>query len=273
MRSNRVLVVFAFLATVALLSACGPGTPKVDPEVEAAWTWLTENKKKLDEMRAELAEVKQMMKAPAAEEGEEGETEGGAEGEAASEPMPTAEELEAKASQLDDEITQLADEFGGKLAAFLNDPRNQMIEGEPLTERQLAAVRMKTSEDVELANEYIEKGGDYRRAIDILTMATNLDPDNAELQAALEEAQANRYMSEERFAQAKKGMTQNEVRQVLGQVNLRNIREYEDKGVTAWFYATAEGGAAAAVWFRENKRSGELEAYQIKYDAVEGSGG
>jgi hypothetical protein len=269
MRLDRCLVVFVLLAVVALLPACGPSGPKVDPEVEAAWTWLTENKEALDTMRAELDEVRAMLRAPEPEEGEEGETEEGEGGEA----MSTKEELGAKARELDQKITDLADEFGGKLAAFLNDPRNQMIEGEPLTERQQAAVRMKSSEDIELAAEYIEKGGDYRRAIDILTMASSLDPENVDVQAALADAEANRFMSEERFATAEKGMTQDEIRNVLGQVNLRNIREYPERNVTAWFYATAEGGAAAAVWFRENKNSGELEVYQLKYDAVEGAGG
>ena len=124
--------------------------------------------------------------------------------------------------------------------------------------------------DIELVAEYIVKGGDYRRAIDILQVALQLDPDNAAIQAAVEEARANRYMSEERFAQAKKGMTEEEVRNALGQVNLRNIRQFEERGVVAWFYATAEGGPAAAVWFQADKKSGKLKAYQLKYDAVGG---
>ena len=268
MCSHRVLVLAVLLVSVGLLTACGPSEPKVDPEVEAAWTWLTENKEKLDEMRTELLEVKALMMAPEPVEGTEGE-----EGEEAlaAEPGPTPEELAAKADELDKSVTGLADEFGGQLAAFLNDPRNQMIEGEPLTERQIAAVRMKSSEDLELAREYIDKGGDYRRAIDILKNTLSLDSDNQQISDALADAEAKRYMSEERFAEAKKGMTKAEVREVLGQVNLRNIRPYEDKAVEAWFYATAEGGAAAAVWFRENKKAGEWQAYQLKYDAVVGA--
>ncbi|MCP4202604.1 MAG: hypothetical protein GY769_11795 [bacterium] len=274
MRFNRGLIVFSLLVVVALAVACGPSEPKADPAVEAEWAALTEAKEKLDSRRAELDELKAMMMTRSEEEEEEEEAEVGeetepAEGEEA-EAMETPEEMAARAEEFDKEIADLADKFGGRLAAFLNDPANQIIEGEPLTERQVAAVRMKSSEDIELAAEYVEKGGDYRRAIDILQVALQLDPDNADVQVALEEAQANRYMSEERFALAKKGMTQDEIRETLGQVNLRNIRDYPEKKVVAWFYATAEGGAAAGVYFNEDKRSGEMKVYQLKYDAVGG---
>lgn len=262
MRFSRGLIVFLSLIVVAFVVACGPSEPKVDPEVEAEWVGLTEAKQKVDGLRAELRELKDMMMAPAEEV---------AEGEEAAETGPSPEELAAQAAALDKEIAQLADDFNGRLAAFLNNPANQILEGEPLTERQAAAVSMKSSEDLELAAEYVDKGGDYRRAIDILTVALQLDPDNADVQAALEEAEANRFMSEERFALAKKGMTEAEVRQVLGQVNLRNIRKFDERGVVAWFYATGEGGPAAAVWFQKDKKSGEYKAYQLKYDAVGGA--
>jgi hypothetical protein len=75
-------------------------------------------------------------------------------------------------------------------------------------------------------------------------------------------------MDETRWAAAKKGMTEDDVRRVLGQVNLHNIREYPDKDVVAWFYPTAEDGSAAAVWFQPNKKSGVLEVYQIKFEAI-----
>lgn len=264
MRFSRGLIVFSALIPVLFMVACGPQEPKVDPEVEAEWAALIEAKEKVDAMRAELRELKTEMMA---------EPEEAAEGEAveAEEAGPTPEEMAARAKELDASIVELADDFNGRLAAFLNNPVNQIIEGEPLTERQAAAVAMKSSEDIELAKEYVEKGGDYRRAIDILTVALQLDPDNADVKAALEDAEANRFMSEERFALAKKGMTEAEVREVLGQVNLRNIRKFEDRGVVAWFYATAEGGAAAAVWFKKDKKSGENEVYQLKYDAVPGA--
>jgi len=269
MRFSRGWIVISLAMVAVLAVACGPSGPKVDPVVEAEWVALTDTKAQLDGLRAELRELEAMMRA-SEEEATDGES--ATSDEASAEPQLSREEMEQKKVELDEKIVELADDFNGRLAAFLNNPANQILEGEPLTERQAAAVSMKSSEDLELAAEYINKGGDYRRAIDILQVALQLDPDNADLAAALKEAEDNRYMSPERFALAKKGMTENEVRDVLGQVNLRNIRRFDERGVVAWFYATGEGGSAAAVWFQEDKKSGMNKAYQLKYDAV-GAGG
>lgn len=73
-------------------------------------------------------------------------------------------------------------------------------------------------------------------------------------------------MSEERFAQAEEGMTQDEVRETLGQPNLSNIRTFPEDNVEAWFYAVDAQGSAAAVWFRE--RGGEMTAYKVNYEEV-----
>ncbi len=270
MRSDRGLIVLSSLVVVALAIACGGSGPKVDPEVEAEWAALTEMKESVDGFRTELRELNAKMMAASEEEAEGGEAEESAEGEGTTDVMESAEEMAARAEVLEKEIEETADKFNSRLIAFLNSPANEIFEGEPLTERQAMAVSMKSSEDIELAAEYIEKGGDYRRAIDILQVTLQLDPENPEILAALEEARANRYMSEERFALAKKRMTEDEVRNVLGQVNLRNIRQFEERGVVAWFYATAKGGAAAAVWFQKDKKSDTLKAYQLKYDAVGG---
>jgi tetratricopeptide (TPR) repeat protein len=264
---NASLILLAAVGVMAI-GACGSSGSDVDPVREAEWASLVEAKGDLDGLREEREQLRDALSAARAmaEEEDEGEAEAGDEsGGDAEEPM-TVEEIEAKLATMEDEIVGKADSFMQTLVAYLNaDP---MIEGEAPTERQIAALRMKSSEDMVLAQEYIEKGGDYQRAISIYQNALTFDPENEELKAALEAAMSERYMSEERFAQAKKGMTQDEIREVLGQVNLYNVRDYEDRDVTAWFYPTAEGGFAAAVWFRENKKSGELEAYQLKYDAV-----
>jgi len=248
---------------------CSGGSSSQDAAADAEWTWLTETKQSLDKKRQELAELRRQaaeeqdevgtveeVAAEVEEEGEEG--------------LGTIEEeiddLDARIDALEEELAAETDEFTQRLVQFLNaDP---MIEGEPPTERQIAALRMKSSEDMILAQEWIEKGGDYKRAIEIYETALMFDPDNPELAAALEEAQANRWMAEERFAMVTKGMTQAEVRSLLGQANLHNIRKYEDKGVEAWFYPTAEDGSAAAVWFQPDK-SGTLTVYQVKFEAVD----
>ena len=137
--------------------------------------------------------------------------------------------------------------------------------GEPLTEIQRAAFDMKAGEDILVAKEYIEKAGNYQKAIDIYTTALLADPESEKLQAAKAEAEAMRYMTEERFAAAKKGMTREEVRAALGTPKPSNVREFE-KGVIGWFYPKEEPRTAAGVYFREKK--GVYVVYSADFDAI-----
>lgn len=268
-RTRSGFLVCSVMAALLLLASCGGGGPSQEEQQrEAEWAWLTETKQELDAKRQELADLR--ARAAAAAEAVAAEAEPAvAAGEAELEGAELAEpvvDLAAQVQQLGEEVTQLGEELNGRLVAFINaDP---MIEGEPPTERQVAALRMKSSEDIVLAREWIEKGGDYKRAIEIYNTALMFDPDNEEVKAALAEAEADRYMSEERLSQVKNGMGEAEVRELLGQVNLHNVREYPEKEVVAWFYPTAEDGSAAAVWFEPDKKTGELTVYQVKFDAV-----
>ncbi len=250
----------AVLALVFVTSACtGGGPSKEDQAKEEEWVWLNDTKAQLDAKRQELAELQAQLaeaeEEPTAAEGEEVEAAGVAPG--------------LHAQQLEAEIDELGEELGGRVVTFINaDPP---IEGEDLTERQLALFRMKSDEDMVMAQEWIEKGGDYRKAIEIYATALTYDPDNERLKAALAEAEIMRYMTEERFASAKKGMTQNEVRQALGQPNLHNVREFPERNVVAWFYPTGEGGSAAAVWFEPDKQE-EFKVYKLEFEGVKGRG-
>jgi len=247
------------------IAACGGGSSKDDQANAEEWAWLTEAKQNLDAKRQELADLRAAA-ATAATAAEEMDEEGEAGSEEEAESVVEEIDYAAQITALESEIETLSDEFTTRLVGFLNaDP---MIEGEEPTERQRAALRMKSSEDIVLADEWIQKGGDYKRALDILNTAAMFDPDNPDLEAAIERAETERYMSAERFGLAEKGMTEDEVRAVLGQVNLLNVREYPDKDVVAWFFPTAEDGSAAAVWFQPDKDSGELRVYQVKYDAI-----
>jgi hypothetical protein len=164
------------------------------------------------------------------------------------------------------EITRMSNDVGRRLAEFINaDPP---LVGEPMRPDQQAAIRLKSSEDIVIAKEFIELGGDYRKAIDIYEGLLRADADNAEVKAALAEAETNRYMTEERFAAAKKGMSMDQVRAAIGTPYGRNVKEYPEKKVTAWFYPTNEAGDAAGVWFNDKK-----EVYQVTFAAVKAGGG
>lgn len=251
-------------------AACGPSEEEIATQEEQAQrdmlASLQEEKQALDELRAELAEARaQLEEAPAeGEEGEDGEGDAAAEdGEAL-----TEEELQTRIGELENQELEASGAFQESLVEFFNE--YPMLEGEEPSDLHLQALRMKSDEDILVAKEYIEKGGNYQKAISIYEAALAVDPDNPEVQQALEEAQATRYMTEERFSQVKKGMTEDEVRELLGQPNIYNVKTYEDRGVTAWFYPKNPQRAAAAVFFRP--RGGELTVYRMDFDAVETGG-
>lgn len=238
----------AVVLTLALIG-CSSG-PQEDP-MAAEWESLQAAKTTLDAKRQELETMKAEAEAAVPVDPE-------AEGE------PVVDHT-AHIEALSEEITGLADAFMTQVVTFLNN--DPILAEEGPTERQLAAIRLKSSEDMKVAEEWIAEGGDYSRAIQIYENTLNLDPDNEELKAALAGAQEMRFMSAERFATAKKGMNEEAVRAALGTPLHYNVKTYEDKGVTAWFYQTNEGGSAAAVWFRPDKEE-KLVAYLTKYDAV-----
>ena len=234
-------------AAVAFAVACGGGDgggettsgaggPKLDTAArQAEWAWLQKAQRDIAAKREELTSLR-------------GESANGA----------------AVAPQIDatnTEISQLSEEFGRRLAEYINaDPP---LVGEPMRPEQLAAMRMKSGEDLAIAREFIELGGDYRRAIDILNQALAIDPDNAELKAAVADSEAKRYMNAARFAAVKRGMSEGEVINALGRPLIRNIRDYPEKRVSAWFYPKSESGEAAGVFF-----NAEHKVYSTDFDAV-----
>lgn len=227
----------------ALFLACGgSGRDTADDPARAGdaaeWTWLRQAKQRLDAKREELARARAAARPGA--------------------PAPPA------LATLEKEVRELTDELNRRLVDFING--HPAVEGEPPAGRLLEAIRLKSDEDIRLAREHIERGGDYRRAIDIYEAALAVDPENSRLRQELERAQAWRYMTAERFAQVQEGMTQEQVRSLLGQPNLNNVRQYEDKGITAWFYTKDPQGRAAAVWFQRQAKGHVV--YEADFDAV-----
>lgn len=254
--ASRALLIALAIGAVA----CGPSGPTEEELAAAAsaeeWQWLSDAKSKLDAQRAELARLQQQGSEAvdeAADAVEEGATEGAA-------------SVEDQIATLTGEISAVGDEFLSRLIGFIND--QGITVGGELTDVQKGAIRMKSSEEMLLAQEYIDRGGDYVKAMEIYNQSLQFDPDNEELKAALAAAEANQYMTEERFALVKKKMTQDQVRAAIGQVNLRNIKPYEEEGTIAWFYRKEDGGAAG-VWFKESKKGADdWFVYTTKFDAV-----
>ncbi len=256
----RKVLSLGVLVVLVGLPACQKEDHQLDELVaaqEAVVAELEESKTALDALRDELAQIEAKLAEP---EGEAAESD--AEASEGEEPMDL-EAAKQRIEELKAEIESGSDDLVGRVVSFIND--DPPIAGEPLNERQKRAVEIKIDEDIHLARDHINLGGDYKRAINILESMLPLAPDHALLNQEIARANELRFMTEDRFEAVEDGMTEDEVRSVLGQVNLRNIKPYEDKGVTAWFYPK-DGGGAAGVWFKERK--GHLVTYKMDFNAI-----
>jgi hypothetical protein len=222
-----------------------PDRQPVRPGAEAEWAWLLAAKHSLDAERAQLAALGGDSAAPAP-------------------PPAAAAEALSPRDRLAREADALAQQFERRLVAYIN--ANPPVEGAPLAARQLAAIRMKSDEEIAAAHEFIARGGDYRRACEIYEAALAGDPQNPRLREELARAQAARYISAGRFARAAPGMTAEQVRAALGPPNVHDVHGFADQGVVGWFYPRDASGTAAAVWFE--KRAGKLTVYRCDWDAL-----
>jgi tetratricopeptide (TPR) repeat protein len=244
-RERGTALVCALALLIPALLAGGCGTAKKEagerrsPAADAEWAWLEKTRATLEEQRARLA-VADPNPAPAAT---------------------------AAREALRKQTLTLAGELDRRLVALINaDPP---VQGQPLTERQKAALRMKAEEDIVLARQLIDEGGDYQRAIAIYKEDLAVDPGDPRLEEELAKALARRYMTREAFAQLKKGMSQDEVRGLLGAPNPHSVRDYPERGVVGWFYPRDASGAAAAVWFaRSDGHDGRYSVYLFDFDAL-----
>lgn len=246
------------LALALALSACSGEDEEAAAQAarDARLAELEQQKEALDGARAELAEMEERLAQAAAGEGGEADPEA----------------LRAEIERRNSEITTAAEDLNAALTNFINEVAQtaEVGPGEPMPEAMQQAIALKAEEDMTLAREFITEGGDYARAIDMYGAILNYDPDNQRVKDAIAEAEAMRYMDQERFSQVEAGMTQAEVEELLGPVNVRNRREYPDQGIIAWYYPKSAARDAAGVWFRQ--RDGRWEVYKLDFNAVSGQG-
>lgn len=271
MRGRNAFAFAAMLLALLALVACGGGTTEeetADPNAEA-FAAMDEMKSELDGLKSQVEALSASLNAePTEGEGAEGEA---AEGEEGAEPAKTPEEIEAEIADLQGQIADKTDDLYAKIIEYINN--SGLVEGAERTPEQKKAFDMKADIDISYAQEYIDKGGDYKRAIDIYMQALMSDETNAKLLEAKALAESLRYMNEERFGQVKKGMTQDEVKGLLGTVKTTNVRDFADKGRVGWFYPKSPeaGGGAAGVYFKEKPKGSEKWVVEITdYEAVKG---
>ncbi len=239
--STGGVLLAALLGGVPFAFSCGAGDEEAAAATRAAeWAAIERERAALDDLRALLAAAPDQQ-------------------------APAARELETR-------VGESTDRFLEHLVAFVNRHAGaQELGGAAGSAPELAAaIRTKSAEDLRLAREHIERGGDYAKAIDILSSARAIDPGNQELAAAQAEAERLRYVNEERFTRIEIGMTADDVRAELGQVKQRNVR-HPAPGQVIWLYPR-ENGAAAAVFFRAGP-DGVLEVDDTNFEAVPSSSG
>jgi hypothetical protein len=268
-----VVLAAALVAGLGALAAAGCGghveADEPDRQVhvgaEAEWAWLVAAKSRLDVRRGELAasgEPAALLSPAAPPASPAGPGGPGAAGAGAG--AGAGEGALSPRDRLAREVDALAQQFGRRLVAYIN--ANPPVEGTPLSARQLAAIRMKSDEEMAVAREFIARSGDYRRACEIYEAALAADPQNPRLREELQRAEAARFIAPGRFARAAPGMTAGQVRDALGPPNAHDVRGYPDKGVVGWFYPKDAAGAAAAVWFA--RRDGKLTVFLCDWNAL-----
>ncbi|MCP4550369.1 MAG: hypothetical protein GY835_28245 [bacterium] len=198
-------------------------------------------------------------------------------------------EDEARTKMPSKDIFDLSKEITQRAVNYLNETGH--VVGSELNEDQRFIVDAKVDEDIFLARVDIDTAGLYDQALDIYRASLHFDPGNEKLQAGIAEAKEMRFMSEDRFAAAKNGMTTAEVDGALGPVCIDHIKTYGARpspqgamgpgsvdlvliyfderfreGVTVWFYRRDDGGAAA-VFFRE--KDGKMRVFGTDYNAID----
>lgn len=231
--------------------ACGPSEEEIQAQARAdEYAALQEQRDALTALRAEATAMEEKIAqgAEALELDEEG-----------------FAALETELSGKLDEVNSAADDFSNTVVQFINSGVDQDATE---TEEFKAAISMKSGEDILLARDYIARGGDYRRAIQIVEQQLQFDPDNADLKAALDEFNDWRYITRARFDELKSGMTEQEVRDTVGIPFHRNIREYPEQSSIGWFYQKDEEGEDAggptAIFFRQS--GGEWKVSQLQWE-------
>lgn len=258
MRRNRLLsVVVVLVAAAGLLQGCSRGPSEEELKladfqaqfatVQESYDALVNLRSEIDDARAKLAELEEIPESKLTDE--------------------QAAELDAVRTRLesaDSELETAFEQVQGQLADLLNVGINDY----PDSPETASALVMYSDEAILVAQDMVDKAGDYKKAIDHLSNAegyfeaAGLTPYHP-LIAKIHELEDWRFITQERFDQVKKGMTKDEVTDLVGKVYYRNVQESPSKGVETWLYKKREGGAAA---FYFKIKTGKV--YDKNFDAV-----
>jgi hypothetical protein len=225
-------------AATLLTAACRNGGGQSSTRHTIEWNWLDATSHTLEARRTALAACQ----------------------------SDTACSRSPRLKELEGEVGAMTTLFDQRLVAFLaTDPPR--TDHRP-SARQREALRLKIAEDV-LAAGNARLAGEPRQALALLRPDLAIAPDNPELRRLVADIAAHRGVRPEAFSQVARGMSEDDVRRLLGPPNPQHIKAYERIGMVGWFYAKDGKGAAAAVWF--DARSGTPRVASTDWSAIAGS--
>jgi hypothetical protein len=167
---------------------------------------------------------------------------------------PSTPEIELAAAQTAFDLA-----YGDDQAA-LTEFLNAALRARVADQETGVALNLYADSAIRRAADVITRSGDYRRAIDLLETARGYFAEaNAvpppRLLAALERARRFSVITKARFDRLARGMTDEQVKALVGVPNAANVRRSEVAGkqVTSWLYRSEEGGVSA-LYFDDSLR-------------------
>lgn len=109
------------------------------------------------------------------------------------------------------------------------------------------AIRLYANEKIRIGDEYMNVLARYDNALTAYQAAQAIDPQNPAVAQRIADAQAHRFVSMDRFAQVQQGMSEAQVRSILGQPREDWIKQVVQRNrvYAVWIYPRQDGGASA----------------------------
>jgi len=258
MRANRILsCVVGVMITLSLANGCSKGPSEEElkqAELAAQFATITQLSESLAQARDDLVAAKSSL----------AEIEAVAERERTDDQKAMMEQLPAQIEELTAAQDATFEELQSNLAEYLNVALNEF----PDSPDTVSALEIYSEEAMIVAADIVLKSGDYKKAIDHLASAEGLYSQSGltpyqPLSDRISELDDWRFITQERFDAVKKGMTKEEVKELVGVPYYQNIKIDEKRGVEMWLYRKREGGAAAISF-----KIKDGKVYHMNFDAV-----
>ena len=247
----------AILVLIGLVSGCSRG-PSEEELAQAAFEetsgLMEQQYQQLQQARADLA----------AAEAKLAEIEAVRERDRTDEQKAELEALPAAIEEMGATRDTAYEAVQATIADFLNVALNEYPD-HPATK---AGLNMYSDEAILIAEDTVEKSGDYKKAINQLDSANSYYdsiglPPYQPLLDRMTQLEDMRFITQERFDLVQKNMTMDEVKEVVGVPYYQNIQVDEKRKVETWLFRKRQGGAAAVYFKTTNNK-----VYNKNFDAI-----